>query len=529
MAGSRILIVEDKDIIANFIRDSLESLEYDVSALVSSGDAALHEVEKGQTDLVLMDIRIKGNLDGIDTAEQICERFDLPVIYLTTPEDEQTLQRTKLTKPYGYIVKPFEAQDLQSAIEIALHRHAAESKRRKREQWLATALHPISEGVIVTDIHLSILYINPVAEAITGCQNHEVTDANWSEVFHIIDAPDRRAAEENLLKAVQKGVIANQGNTILLHKIGEKIPIDGSFAPIKDEKKNITGAVIVFRMREEAGLPIADSLSQQIGGDLPDGVYGGLPGHGSQLVLQVAELASMGFAASGIPHEVSQPLHAILIDSKSVLYWYKRNEGVLPDKFIKKITKISENADRIEKIIKNIRFLWGDSEDEHPDVIDFNETVKNGLSLMRLKAHKHGATLEIDLSAEMLPVKGNLSQLEQVVVNLTAVSLSSLDRGQGPHKRISISSGSEDGEAVLNVTDTGAVFDQSSFNGLSDRVISFEEMAHHDPRLALIKHCVETLDGTIEASRSPAGETTYTVRFPITTDKYERCDEILAG
>ena len=116
-----ILIVEDESIVALDIKDKVERLGYNVLAVVSSGEKAIEEVKKVQPELVLMDIVLKGEIDGIETARQIREHFDIPIIYLTAHSDTQTLTRAKITGPFGYLVKPFVDSELRKAIEAVLN------------------------------------------------------------------------------------------------------------------------------------------------------------------------------------------------------------------------------------------------------------------------------------------------------------------------------------------------------------------------------------------------------------------------
>ncbi len=118
-----ILIVEDERIVAEDIQKSLENLGYSVSAIVPSGEKAIQKAEEDNPDLVLMDIVLKGDMDGIEAAEQIYSHFNIPVVYLTAHADEKKLQRAKATESYGYLLKPFEDEELHTTIEMALHRH----------------------------------------------------------------------------------------------------------------------------------------------------------------------------------------------------------------------------------------------------------------------------------------------------------------------------------------------------------------------------------------------------------------------
>lgn len=132
--STKILVVEDEKIIAFDIKKSLEDSGYIVPAIASSGEQAIEKIPETKPDLVLVDIILKGELDGVKTAEIVRDRFDLPVVYLTAHADETTLKRAKISDPFGYILKPFEDRELITTIEIALSRHRAESAIRKALQ-----------------------------------------------------------------------------------------------------------------------------------------------------------------------------------------------------------------------------------------------------------------------------------------------------------------------------------------------------------------------------------------------------------
>ncbi len=130
MANTRIMIVEDEWTVAEDIKMSLQNLGYTVSSVASSGKEAIQKAGEDRPDLVLMDIVLQGKMDGIEAANQIRSRFNIPIIYLTAYADEKVLERAKITEPFGYIVKPFINEDLKIAIEIALYKHKAEKKKK---------------------------------------------------------------------------------------------------------------------------------------------------------------------------------------------------------------------------------------------------------------------------------------------------------------------------------------------------------------------------------------------------------------
>lgn len=130
----KILVVEDEIIVAVNLGQKLKKLGYELVGITSSGEEAIQKAEENHPDLVLMDINIEGNLDGIETAEVLRNRFHTPVIYLTAYADESTLDRAKKTEPLGYIVKPFESDQLRSSIEVALYKNEIEQRSKQTEE-----------------------------------------------------------------------------------------------------------------------------------------------------------------------------------------------------------------------------------------------------------------------------------------------------------------------------------------------------------------------------------------------------------
>jgi diguanylate cyclase (GGDEF)-like protein/PAS domain S-box-containing protein len=244
----QILVVEDEIVVAEDIKDILEEFGYGVLNIVDSAEKAIIEVAKIQPHLVLMDIRLKGKMDGVQAAAEIWHNYQIPIVYLTANSDLSTLQRAKITEPFGYITKPFKEKDLQTAVEIAIYRYQLEKKLKEREQWLNTLLKSIGDGVIATDEKNRVTLLNPAAEAITGWKQSDAFGKKSPEIFNIADAETRNAIECPAQKALDSGfVISIPEKTILLAKDGAEVPIDDSAAPIKDERGRIQGAVIVFR------------------------------------------------------------------------------------------------------------------------------------------------------------------------------------------------------------------------------------------------------------------------------------------
>jgi PAS domain S-box-containing protein len=244
---ARILIVEDERITAEDLREILTSQGYSVVASVSNGADAVALADETQPDLALMDIQIKGVMDGTETARILRERFNIPVIFLTAHADAGTVTRAKNSDPLGYIVKPFQEAELHASIEIALHKHGVDLKSLGRSDLFASTLRAISDGVISVDLVESITFLNPAAEDWTGWSAREAVGRQLRDVFPLMDAASGEGVETPLWRVLGDGSLDELGEGILLmHRNGNRRVIAGSIAPIRNHQGLISGAVVLF-------------------------------------------------------------------------------------------------------------------------------------------------------------------------------------------------------------------------------------------------------------------------------------------
>jgi two-component system, NtrC family, response regulator AtoC len=244
MNQSRIMIVEDERITAEDIHDILTHLGYTVTAVVSSGADAIREAERTRPNLVMMDIRIKGDMDGVETARAIREQFDIPVVYLTAHADRETLERAKLAEPLGYLVKPFQEPELQASIEMALHKQDIDKRLKDKRDLLSGVLEAIGEAVVTADAQGTITLMNPAAEKWTGWSFSEKRSAHIDQVLQL---KGRERASTYVLQTVRQGELAEfAGGTVLVTREGDLRAIGGTVSPIRDPEGRITGATIVF-------------------------------------------------------------------------------------------------------------------------------------------------------------------------------------------------------------------------------------------------------------------------------------------
>ncbi len=189
MAKAKILIVEDDAIIAMDIESRLKNLGYSVSGSANYGEKAIEKVEELKPDLVLMDIVLKGDMDGIEAAEIIRSRFDIPVVFLTAYADEERLEKAKLTVPFGYILKPFQDRDLQITIEMALYAAKVDAERRQTEEIiqrkikeLQTILYSVPASVFYKDKENRLIRVNKTLADALGFPKEEIEGKLASEI-----------------------------------------------------------------------------------------------------------------------------------------------------------------------------------------------------------------------------------------------------------------------------------------------------------------------------------------------------------
>lgn len=219
MSSAQILIVEDENIVGLNLHNRLTGLGYQVLGVVSSGEEALRTAEETKPDLVLMDIMLKGEMDGISAAE-ILKKRDIPVVYLTAYADDSTLDRAKVTEPVGYILKPYEIKDLRSTIEIALYRHRMEQKLKISEERYSLAVRGASDGIWDWDLVANRVYYSPRWKEMMGYSENEIQDSpgEWLSRLH---PDDKESLEWDISRHLEGVTSCLENEYRILHQDGK--------------------------------------------------------------------------------------------------------------------------------------------------------------------------------------------------------------------------------------------------------------------------------------------------------------------
>ena len=264
---SAILVVEDNPEAAEALELILTELGYRLTGTAASASAAIKSAARNRPDLVLMDIGLEGSVDGIEAATILHGKLGIPVIYTTGLSDRRTVKRACDTDPFGYLVKPFDPEELERSIELALHRHASEQRTKKRERLWGALVEADPEAIVVADEDDRIVSLNSVAEYLLGLAAEQAEGQSTREVVRLVSAgtgvpltPASRATERRMTIPLANAVLIDRGNA--------RLPVGGSVAPIIDSGGQVVGSVFRMRVMAPVGRVGALDLNALLGESL---------------------------------------------------------------------------------------------------------------------------------------------------------------------------------------------------------------------------------------------------------------------
>jgi PAS domain S-box-containing protein len=290
MIEPRLLVVEDESIIAQDMRHTLERLGYAVTAVASTGEQAIEKTGRLQPDLVLMDIQLKGEMDGIEAAEQIRTCFDVPVVYLTAYADEKTMRRAKITEPFGYVLKPFDERELHSTVEIALYKHRTEKRLRESERRFRSLTENASDIILLLARDGTILYASPSVQRILG---HDPDSRVGRNVFDCLHPEDEAVVRCRMTEGLGAQGVFLLGEARFRHR-------DGSWRWLESTCSNrLADAAVKGIIVNSRDVTRRNAMEQQL--------------------RQQDRLAAVGQLAAGISHDFRNILTTIILHSDIAL------------------------------------------------------------------------------------------------------------------------------------------------------------------------------------------------------------------
>src|SRR5206468_1762523 len=417
---ARLLIVEDEAIVAMDLQQRLERLGHHVVGTAATGEAAIRRAEEARPDVALMDIRLKGEMDGVTAAAEIDRRFGTPVVFLTAHSDTQTVQRATAAEPFGYVLKPVDDRELEVAIAVARYRHQAERRVKQMEHWLATTLTSIGDGVIAMDLNGRVTFMNPVAQRLTGWDLETAMNRQVQEIMPLINEDDLTEIENPARRVLSGGIVLGLSpRTAMVRRSGERMPIDDCAAPVRDEHGNITGVVLVFR----------DATEQR---------------RRAEVIRQTQRLEAVGRLAGGVAHEFNNLMTVVLGCSELVLDDRRLHTGLRDA-----IVDIRGAGDRAATLTRQL-LTFGRKRPFRPEALDLDAVITDIAGMLDRLLGDHIA-LKKNLNARPAAIKADRSQIEQLVINLAANGRDAMPSGG----TLTISTSRDSTTAVLEVSDTG--------------------------------------------------------------------------
>jgi two-component system, cell cycle sensor histidine kinase and response regulator CckA len=498
-----IMVVEDERIVAKNIEESLLSMGYDVLGSHATGADCLRQAGERRPDLVLIDVRIKGDVDGIETAKLLRRRFDVPVVFLTAYADDETLRRAREAEPHGYILKPFRASDLRAGVEIAVFKHRLETQLKDRERWFSTTLRAIGDAVITVDSDEKVTFVNRVGEVLTGSKQEHLVGRPLNDVFRLVDERTGKPVSVPIREAFsgEKATRIPSGS-VLAGPDGE-VPIEDSVAPIVDESGKLWGAVIVFRdVSEQRRL--------------------------EERVARSDRLASLGTLAAGIAHEINNPLTFILGNVSVVL----RDLQALKDSLQQvsmppanaadpaarlgqveeALVEVNEGAERIQQIISDLRiFARPESGKQSGDVTESIEWALRVVgSLVRERAR-----VELDLKT-IPPARGDGTRLGQVFLNLLINAAQAIPTGNAAGNVIRVSTELDDEHRIIvSIADSGVGMSPEIMKRIFDPFFTTKPVGSGTGLgLSICHGIVQDLGGELAVQSAPGKGSVFRVLLP---------------
>jgi len=500
-----IMVVEDERIVARNIEESLRLMGYDVLGNYATSADCLRQASQRRPDLVLMDVQLEGDVDGIQTAKLLRKRYDVPVVFLTAYGDDDTLSRAREAEAYGYILKPFRASDLRAGVEIAVSKHRLEAEIRGRERWFSTTLTAIGDAVITVDSEQRVTFVNRVGEKLIGRCQQQLVGCRLDEALRLQDERTGQRVNVPIREALELEGPAPTPSGLVLSTPAGNVPVEESVAPIVDEWGKLWGAVIVLHDMSERR-----RLEQQ--------------------VAHADRLASLGTLAAGVAHEINNPLTFVLGNVSVVLEELQSLSDALsplfalPDGAARTLVarvedmqlslrEASEGADRIRQIVKDLRvFAHSEPVRGSGDVTaSINWAVRVAGALVRQRAQ-----LSLDLSP-LPPARGDTARLGQVFLNLLINAAQAIPEATSSEHTIRVSA-EVDGERriVVSIADSGVGMPPEVVKRIFDPFFTTKPVGSGTGLgLSICHGIVHSLGGELTVESSVGRGTVFRVLLPL--------------
>ena len=494
MENNRILVAEDEHIVALDIKMHLENYGYSVPAMYATGEEVLVNFDLIDPLLVIMDIKLQGPLDGLETAKEIKRRFNVPVILLTAHADEATVERARETYPFGYIIKPFEERELRTAIVVALSRREMEQEITRRERLFFTTLNSIREGVIVTDPEDTVKLMNVVALRMVGSEAGKCIGLPRTDVVHLEEpgTEEREELDEEVSYIVSAG--------------GERTAVEEVSSPLIDDDGERRGTVWVLRdvsERVASQKALRESRAQ---------------------LRQAQKMEAIGRLSGGIAHDFNNLLTVILGYTR-ILGEELQGES-LPEQetLLHDVEGIQKAARRSVSLTRQL-LAFSRRQVLKPARVSLNDAIRD-LEKMLRRLITEKVRLHLSLKAEPSDVYVDQGQMEQVLMNLVVNARDAMADGGRivirtynldlAEPAATVAGQAEAGSYVcLEVEDTGCGMDRETKNKIFDPFFTTKDPGVGTGLgLSTVFGIVRQTNGHIDVDSEPNEGATFRILLP---------------
>ena len=389
----KVLIAEDEHIVAKDLAKSLGVLGYDVAALADTGADAVRIAEQVCPDVILMDIRLRGEMDGIAAATVVWERWKIPVVFITSHSDPETIKRAANASAYGYIVKPFRANELDATLRVAIRQNQLSRELFAEKDWFRVLLTALSDGVIATDCDGRVQYMNRLAEKLTGWNLAQAAGTEIESVLNLRTLESKPGATCQIREALRTGKTTSRERFSLAPRKGQTLAIDESASPIRNSRGEIIGAVTIF---------LDVTASVQLDEDRE---------------LLIRELERSNEELSGFAHAVSHDLQAPVRAIKSHTELLSRKATDSPaDVEEKLVSTITRAADEMDQLIRSLlSYAQVGQQQAKPEPVSLKSVVEAVLPAVQPLLVDAEATIEY---GDLPIIHADKVQIQQLLQNL---------------------------------------------------------------------------------------------------------------
>lgn len=491
-----LIIVEDESLVAEDLRSLLERLGFCVLETYRNGEAALEGIQRTKPDLVLMDIQLEGDMDGIEVSQKL-SMSPPPVIFLTAHTDQKTLDRAKEADPLGYLTKPINEADLRTTLEVAKERKDTLEELQLKER----AMSSTREGITIARKEENgdpLIYVNDAFVEITGYDRREVLDRDCRFL-------QGNGTDESKVRKIREALDDGQPVTVELinyRKNGERFWNRLSITPIWNDRGEVTHYVGIQQ-------DVSEYKEQE------------------EKLRQSEKLAAIGEMAAGLMHEINNPNAFIQGNVEFVQKGWAKLQNIIESSDLDQdleyileelddtLDAIDEGTRRIEDIVNKVK-LFARRDSRQSDLQLFDPVPEITMALDMQDSHKRSDALKTDVKlakGETL-IESDPTEIKQLVTNITENALDAVEDVEDPEVTVRVDR-TED-QLRIDIMDNGPGISKKDKQKIFDPFFTTKETGQGTGLgLSIVQGIVERADGSIEVNSEEEEGTTFLITFPL--------------